>query len=198
MYPCKETKTKPFPYPSQSLGTTVYNGRKNLHIHIYIYIDWKFKGFGDIHPGSSLLALSLTANWNWIRRSLRRYFARWVVHGFGLIQRCLYQHHSVLGGILGDFSLFFFLWVGVGSELNLGRWWFLLLVLLFGRYIIISKDTYASFFSEWDSCFTLQLLEVNGFFFACLFVCFFLESSMPFGYIVFLGIRICFHHFSIN
>ena len=48
----------------------------------------------------------------------------------------------------------------------------MLLVLLFGRYIIISKDTYASFFSEWDSCFTLQLLEVNGFFFACLFVCF--------------------------
>lgn len=35
MYPCKETKTKPFPYPSQSLGTTVYNGRKNLHIYIY-------------------------------------------------------------------------------------------------------------------------------------------------------------------
>lgn len=145
MYPCKETKTKPLPYPSQSLGTTVYNGRKNLHI--YIYIDWKFKGFGDIHPGSSLLALSLTANWNWIRRSLRRYFAGWVVHGFGLIQRCLNQHHSVLGGIWGDFfGWCFFLWVGVGSELNLGRWWFLLLVLLFGRYITISKDTYASFF----------------------------------------------------
>ena len=74
----------------------------------------------------------------------------------------------------------------------------MLLVLLFERYITISKDTYASFFSEWDSCFTLQLLQMNAVFFACLFVCFFLESSMPFGYIVFLGIRICFHHFSIK
>ena len=78
------------------------------------------------------------------------------------------------------FGWCFFLWVGVGSELNLGRWWFLLLVLLFGRYITISKDTYASFFSEWDSCFTLQLLQMNGFFFACLFVCFFLGKFYSF------------------
>ena len=56
----------------------------------------------------------------------------------------------------------------------------MLLVLLFERYITISKDTYASFFSEWDSCFTLQLLQMNAVFFACLFVCFFLGKFYAF------------------